>query len=183
MNKTDNSKVSAEIQNVDVPREIPSPGTVPEYEVFKIHPSKLGQYKNYALSGICIVVAIAGAFISLWMLLLLLLSAFFYILAWYHVAATEYRLTNERFFMTSGLIAVRRDEVELFRIKDVYVKQNFWERIFKIGNVTVLSSDDTTPHIEMRGIAAPNEYKELLRNHYRASRKAERLRTAEFIES
>ena len=56
---------------------------------------------------------------------------------------TRYTLTNERLKVTSGLLAKRVDEVELFRVKDTKVYQSFLDRLVGLGTVTVQSADQT----------------------------------------
>jgi len=102
---------------------------------------------------------------------------------WIDTHSTEYRLTNERLFVRRGLIAKHLNEIELFRAKDVIMNQGILQRILGFGSVTVLSTDDTTPIIVLKGIADPINLKELIRTTYRAARKREGVRTAEFIAS
>lgn len=102
---------------------------------------------------------------------------------WIDTHSTEYRLTTQRLFLKKGLVAKHLDELELFRIKDVTVSQGIIQRILGFGSVTVLSTDDTTPKVILRGIPNPVETKELIRKTFRAARKNERVRATEFIPS
>ena len=57
-------------------------------------------------------------------------------------------------------------------------------RRIKLGTaVTVLSTDDTAPELELAGIRDPLAAKEALRTAFRAARQREGMRTAEFIPS
>ena len=103
--------------------------------------------------------------------------------AWYRVASTRYRLTTQRLFAQTGLIAKNLEEVELFRVKDVTLRQGVLDRLLGVGTVTVLSTDDTAPKLELAGIRDPVAAKEALRTAFRAARQREGLRTGEFIAS
>ena len=103
--------------------------------------------------------------------------------AWYRVASTRYRLTTQRLFAQTGLIAKNLEEVELFRVKDVTLSQGMLDRMLGTGTVTVLSTDDTAPRLELRGVLRPMEVKEQIRTAFRAARQREGLRTGEFIAS
>ena len=103
--------------------------------------------------------------------------------AWYRVASTRYRLTTQRLFAQTGLIAKNLEEVELFRVKDVTLRQGVLDRLLGVGTVTVLSTDDTAPELELAGIRDPLAAKEELRTAFRAARQREGLRTGEFIAS
>ena len=103
--------------------------------------------------------------------------------AWYLVASTRYRLTSQRLFAQTGLIAKNVEEVELFRVKDVTLSQGVLDRLLGVGTVTVLSTDDTAPELDLAGIRDPLAAKEALRTAFRAARQREGLRTGEFIAS
>jgi uncharacterized membrane protein YdbT with pleckstrin-like domain len=102
---------------------------------------------------------------------------------WYLVASTRYRLTTQRLFVQKGLIAKQLEEIELFRVKDVTVSQGFIQRLLGVGTVIVLSTDDTTPQLELAGIRKPVAVKETLRGAFRTARQREGMRMAEFIPS
>ena len=103
--------------------------------------------------------------------------------AWYRVASTRYRLTTQRLFAQTGLIAKNLEEVELFRVKDVTLRQGVLDRLLGVGTVMVLSTDDTAPELDLAGIRDPLAAKEALRTAFRAARQREGLRTGEFIAS
>ena len=112
-----------------------------------------------------------------------LLGIIFLFRAWYNIVSRQYRLTTERLFIRSGLIARHVEELELYRVKDLKLQQGILERIFRIGTITVLSTDDTTPVVVLSGIADPEPVKEVIRSQYRAARQREGVRGAEFIQS
>ena len=103
--------------------------------------------------------------------------------AWYLVASTRYRLTTQRLFAQTGLIAKNLEEIELFRVKDVTLSQGVLDRLLGVGTVTVLSTDDTAPELALEGIRDPLAAKEALRTAFRAARQREGMRMAEFIPS
>ena len=70
---------------------------------------------------------------------------------------------------------------ELFRIKDVKMQQNVIQRLWGIGDITVISSDETSPILEINGVRDPENVKETLRAAYREARKSEGVNNAEFI--
>ncbi|MDY0145631.1 MAG: PH domain-containing protein [Kiritimatiellia bacterium] len=129
-----------------------------------------------------------AAYIGLiiWGLLLLplfLVGLLLLLRAWYLVASTRYQLTTQRLFVHRGLVAKHVEEVELFRIKDVTLTQGVLERLLGVGQVVVLSTDDTTPRLELKGLRQPLQVKEQIRTAFRAARRHEGMRTTEFIPS
>jgi membrane protein YdbS with pleckstrin-like domain len=100
---------------------------------------------------------------------------------WIKFASRKYRITNQRLFVTTGLIARKTEEIELFRIKDVKVDQGILERMLGYGTITVFSSDETAPQLVMIGIGRPVDVKETLRTLYRAARRDAGVRPTEFM--
>ena len=84
--------------------------------------------------------------------------------------SVRYRLTNHRLFTQRGLFARVHDEIELIRVDDVSVRQNFVQRLFGVGTVTLLSTDATNPKLDIEGVLKPLELKELIRTQVRARR-------------
>jgi uncharacterized membrane protein YdbT with pleckstrin-like domain len=116
-------------------------------------------------------------------LLPVLIGLFLLLRVWYRTKAVRYRLTTQRLFVQTGLVAKKLEEVELFRVKDVTLSQGLLQRLLGVGTIVVLSSDDTTPRLELAGIRQPLEVKETIRNAFRASRQREGLRMGEYIPS
>jgi membrane protein YdbS with pleckstrin-like domain/DNA-directed RNA polymerase subunit RPC12/RpoP len=92
-----------------------------------------------------------------------------------------YRLSTQRLFVYRGLISRRIEELELFRVRDIDVLQNFWERIFHYGRMTVYSTDATTPKFEIVGLGDPLRVKDIIRFNFRNARIRERVRPTEFV--
>jgi membrane protein YdbS with pleckstrin-like domain len=124
---------------------------------------------------------------SNWWILLaapaLLAGLYLLVKLWVDLKSVQYRLTNQRLFVLKGLFSKETQELELFRIKDIAVQQSLLQRVLGYGQVTIVSSDDTTPTATLRGIANPIGIKELIRENYKEARKALGLRATEFIQS
>jgi membrane protein YdbS with pleckstrin-like domain len=106
----------------------------------------------------------------------LALAGLFTLIVWVRmmlfVHSLKYRLTSERLFITAGLLSKHMDELDLFRVNDVTLSQSFLDRMFGIGTVTVISNDETTPVIEMKGIPDSFTVKEHIRNAASKRRKS-----------
>ena len=66
--------------------------------------------------------------------------------------ATRYRITNYRIDYERGILSKRIDTMELWHVDDVNFHQSLLDRIFNVGDITVISDDQTTPKLELRGI-------------------------------
>lgn len=83
---------------------------------------------------------------------------------------TRYRVTSHRLFEEKGLLSRTIHELELIRVDDVFVSQNLIQRIFNVGNVTVISTDATNPRMVLEGIDDPVTVKELIRTYMKRGR-------------
>ena len=97
--------------------------------------------------------------------------------------SVDYQLTSQRLFITNGIFNKSTEEIELFRIKDITLRRNFMERIFRVGTIEVLSTDDSAPRICILHIPNSFDCKEQLRDAVINARRAANLRPAEFIQS
>jgi hypothetical protein len=92
----------------------------------------------------------------------------------------RYRVTNERMQINRGFISRSTEEVDLYRVTDVEVKQNLWGRIFGYGYVTVFaptnaSSDSPNKSYRLRDIRKPDYVKDLIRQAARIERQRRRV--------
>jgi uncharacterized membrane protein YdbT with pleckstrin-like domain len=89
----------------------------------------------------------------------------------------HYRLTNRRLFVTTGFFRRRVDQLELLRIKDVYIQQSMIGDWLGIGNVVLISSEQTLPRAYLLGIDEPRRIMDLIWHHMRLeqSTKTERV--------
>ncbi|GBG11266.1 hypothetical protein PAT3040_06062 [Paenibacillus agaridevorans] len=65
---------------------------------------------------------------------------------------THYKLTDRRLIVEKGVFTKRREEIQLYRIRDVSLKRNLFERILKFGDITIVSTDTSTPSYTLRNV-------------------------------
>ena len=75
---------------------------------------------------------------------------------------TRYMLSEDRLFISVGLLSIKDDEVLLYRVRDIDTKRTLWQRLFGVGTVTVMSSDKTMPVLTLKNIKDPVMVKELI---------------------
>lgn len=81
------------------------------------------------------------------------------------VRHTSYELTTERLRVTHGIFSLEVDDVELYRIKDIHVRQPLVQRVFGLGSILIWSSDVTLPRcrIHAQPIGVVRELREQIR--------------------
>lgn len=81
--------------------------------------------------------------------------------------STRYRLTTQRFFIERGLINKRTDEVELEHYKDVFVSQDFLDRMMGCGDIEIITGDISSPTVKIIDVDDPVAKKEFIRTSAR----------------
>lgn len=87
----------------------------------------------------------------------------------------RYKLTTQRLIMEYGFIGKTTEEIELYRVMDVGVKQHPLERIAQMGDIYIASGDASTPTKYLHNIADPNRIKDLIREATRQERDRRRV--------
>ncbi len=75
---------------------------------------------------------------------------------------THYTLTETCLFIRSGVFTVREEEIRLYRILDVTLRQSFRERLFGLGTLHLCTSDQSSPEVDIKRIKHPKEVRTIL---------------------
>lgn len=84
--------------------------------------------------------------------LALLLVGLSMILVYLQTAFTEIIIDTERITCRQGILNRRVSSIELFRIQDVTSVHPWWQRLFGIGAVVVMTSDSNNPVWRLPGM-------------------------------
>ena len=82
---------------------------------------------------------------------------------WADSKRVRYRITNYRIDYERGLLTKNIDTMELWHIEDLHFHQSLMNRLFNVGTITVLSKDETTPQLALRGLPNPRPIYEMLK--------------------
>lgn len=94
---------------------------------------------------------------------------------------TTYALSEDRLFVTSGLIKTVEDEVRLYRILDLTLTKTLLQKIFGMGTIRVSSADKTLGEFELKNIKNPNTVKEQLSRLVEENRDKKRVTNREYM--
>ena len=94
---------------------------------------------------------------------------------------TIYSFDEERIFIESGVFTKKEDEVRLYRVLDISLTRSFIQRIFKMGTITIDSSDKTLRCFQMKNIKNPREVKEQLSQLVEEERQRKRITGREYM--
>lgn len=139
-----------------------------------------------------------GIFISMGIisLIILVLSMMFFPLAailvvipiaylfikWLIVKNHRYKVTTERIFYTTGIFSKKTEALELYRVRDVDMYEPFWQRLFKLGNVALTTSDKTSMNFLLKAVPNPAELMNNIRKNVELRRDVKRVRGVEFLD-
>lgn len=91
----------------------------------------------------------------------------------------RYALSEDRLFYRRGFLNIHQDEIILYRVRDLCVKVNLWQRIFGVGTITVTSTDKSIPVFVMKNVKQPFEVKELIHEYVEKMKIERRMRVGE----
>lgn len=97
------------------------------------------------------------------------------------ISFTKYSLSEDRLFISQGLLNIKDDEVLLYRVRDIDTSRSLWQRLFGVGTVTVMSSDKTMPNLVLKNIKDPVETKELIHHQVEEMKIRRRVRLGEIM--
>lgn len=157
------SEISGTNAPVDNPEPSPltdtpvDPRDLPEKEVWQGSPS---QWTNFWWYVLCLlIIPIPWA---VWKMI--------------STAKQNYAITTQRLTLETGVFKRQLEEIELYRIKDTQLTRTFIQRLLKLGTVTVISSDESMPRLEMPWIKVPADVRQHLRENVELVRRARGVR-------
>ena len=93
----------------------------------------------------------------------------------------RYRLSEDRLFCEKGFLNIKQDEVLLYRVRDLQLNMSLGQRIFGVGTICVVSSDQSVPHLDLVNVKQPREVKELIHRSVEEAKDKRRMRTMEVM--
>ncbi len=88
---------------------------------------------------------------------------------------TRYTLDEERLYIRTGVFTIVEDEVRVYRILDVTLRQTLWQRMFGVGTLHCCSSDSSKKDFDIQSVKNPREVKNLLSELIEAQRMKKRV--------
>lgn len=94
---------------------------------------------------------------------------------------TKYRLTEEKLLIGTGILWIKEEDIQLYRIMDLTLHQSLFQRIFNVGTIHCCSGDKTTPEFDIKDVKNPAQVKELLSKQVEEQRDKKRISGREFF--
>jgi len=87
-----------------------------------------------------------------------------------------FELTSERLKMTEGVFSKKTETLELYRVKDIEVRQPFIFRMLGVENIVLTTSDASSPIVHLDAIPKTVGLSDKLRNQVEIIRQQKRVR-------
>ena len=94
---------------------------------------------------------------------------------------TRYSMSEDRLFISVGLLNIRDDEILLYRVRDIDTSRSLWQRLFGVGTISVMSSDKTMPTLVLKNVKDPVFVKELIHKQVEEMKIKRRVRVGEIM--
>lgn len=131
-----------------------------EHDIWEGGYSPKAMIGSFALVGVLSIVILAVGFLFAWTAVFLMVAVGVIVVMWLYLGLTllyrrlnvRYRLTNQRFFHESGILRRVTDRIEVIDMDDITFDQKLVERMLGVGTIHIVSSDRTTPVLDLPGI-------------------------------
>jgi uncharacterized membrane protein YdbT with pleckstrin-like domain len=97
------------------------------------------------------------------------------------ISFTRYALSEDRLFISVGLLNIKDDEILLYRVRDIDTDRSLWQRLFGVGTITIISSDSTMPKMVLQNVKDPVGTKELIHEQVEEMKLKRRVRFGEIM--
>ena len=94
---------------------------------------------------------------------------------------TRYALSEDRLFVSVGLLNIKDDEVLLYRVRDIDTERSLFQRLFGVGTITVMSSHKSMPNLVLKNIKDPVMVKEIIHKQVEEMKIKRRVRVGEIM--
>lgn len=96
---------------------------------------------------------------------------------------TRYAVSDDRLFLSTGLLNIRDEEILLYRVRDLSLSRSLGQRIFGVGTIVVTSSDKSQPVLHIKNVKDPAGVKELIHTQVEEMKIRRRVRVNEISTS
>ena len=91
------------------------------------------------------------------------------------ISFTSYQVSEDRLYVKKGLFNTETDELLLYRVMDIRQVRKFWQKIFRVGTVSLFSTDKTCPKLDLRDIKHPDKVRKFISTQVETQRDKRRI--------
>ena len=98
------------------------------------------------------------------------------------ISFTRYTLYSERLMIQTGFFTRRTEEIRLYRVLDVSLRQSLGQRLFQIGSIKLQTADATAPKVFIHDVRHSEQVHRLLSDVAEQQRKINRMGIMEYLD-
>lgn len=91
------------------------------------------------------------------------------------ISFTKYSLDDNRIYVKRGLFNSVMDELLLYRVLDVKLSRNLFQKIFRVGTINLSTADKSNPNLEIKNIKNSDKIRTLISNIVERERDEKRV--------
>ena len=91
------------------------------------------------------------------------------------ISFTVYSIDNNRLYVKKGLFNSIMDELLLYRILDIKLSRSLFQKIFRVGTITLSTADKTNPILEIKNVKNSDKIRRLISNIVERERNEKRI--------
>lgn len=95
---------------------------------------------------------------------------------------TSYRLENGVLTERSGLVSINESQVQLYRVLDMEMSQDFIDNMLDQGTITLVTGN-ANDFLVLKNIKSPRDVKRMLNEEIAKEREKQGIRTSEIIDN
>jgi len=114
--------------------------------------------------------------LTCWLIVPVFIALYKYLL----IKCRRYEITTQRIRLTEGILSKKRDQIELYRIKDITELQPFFLRMFSLGNLAMVTSDKTHSEFTIEAVPDTQKLMDELRKSVEICRDKKRVSEVDF---
>lgn len=135
-----------------------------ETHVWAGRSSQLVNFKVYFVCDLLLLAVIyLGANYSNYIFYAAIPLVLIMVYAYFFIKLSTYQITDQRVIRRTGVFTITTFNIELYRIKDVHLTEPFLYRIFGLGNLRLISSQQTTNVFEISAINQSRQLQDVIR--------------------
>lgn len=93
----------------------------------------------------------------------------------------KYSFSNDRIFVSKGMLSTKEDETRLYRVLDLAVTRTLFQKIFNVGTIHVTTSDKSLGKFAFYSVKNPRGVKEKLSELVETNRDKKRVTSREYM--
>ena len=97
------------------------------------------------------------------------------------ISFTRYRATEDRLYLKKGFFNTETDEILIYRIMDIRLVRKFWQKLFGVGTLILMSTDKSTPTLELKNIRHSDTVRKFMSGLIEKQREARRIAGREYM--